>query len=401
MLWDARPHARSSGKRNLPAMTASATTAETNSPEHIGNRRLRLQLRQHRQPQDGSGTGRGTHLHGQRTQPVHQHRQLHSQLSTPPTLEHPFVPQYDASGNQTLIKTSTGIWTVVYNAANRAVGFTSQDGATVVECGYDYQGRRYMKKVTVNGTVTSHERYLYRGYLQLAALDMLNRRNVLRTLLWDPLEPMATRPLALVQDNALYCYGVDFNKNVTEVFDAQGTIATAYDYSPYGTVTKAGDLIQPVQWSSEMNDEDLELVYYNYRYYNPADGRWINRDPIAEQGDWNLYGFVRNNLNIDNLGLLSNDGSGTVIPNTETEGNCIGIACETTKPLSPDPEKIPKNVDLNTFLDIIREILIGDCTRMEKNSTQNETQCQECEREIICLAYFITKQSELILKFIV
>ncbi|WP_302691996.1 RHS repeat-associated core domain-containing protein, partial [uncultured Akkermansia sp.] len=158
--------------------------------------------------------------------------------------------------------------------------------------------------------------------------------------------------------------------------------------SPYGTVTKAGDLIQPVQWSSEMNDEDLELVYYNYRYYNPADGRWINRDPIAEQGDWNLYGFVRNNLNIDNLGLLSNDGSGTVIPNTETEGNCIGIACGTTKPLSPDPEKIPKNVDLNTFLDVIREILIGDCTRKEKNSTQNETQCQECEREIICLAYF-------------
>ena len=25
---------------------------------------------------------------------------------------------------------------------------------------------------------------------------------------------------------------------------------------------------------------------------------------------------------------------------------------------------------------------------MEKNSTQNETQCQKCEREIICLAYF-------------
>lgn len=44
--------------------------------------------------------------------------------------EAPFVPTYDASGNQTLIKTSTGVWTVVYNAANRAVSFTSQDGAT-------------------------------------------------------------------------------------------------------------------------------------------------------------------------------------------------------------------------------------------------------------------------------
>ena len=43
-----------------------------------------------------------------------------------------------------------------------------------------------------------------------------------------------------------------------------------------------------------MHDEELALVYYNYRYYNPADGRWINRDPIAEEGGWNLYGFVRN-----------------------------------------------------------------------------------------------------------
>ena len=74
-----------------------------------------------------------------------------------------FVPTYDASGNQTLIKTSTGVWTVVYNAANRAVSFTSRNGNTIIECGYDYKGRRYMKKVTQNGTVASHGRYLYRG----------------------------------------------------------------------------------------------------------------------------------------------------------------------------------------------------------------------------------------------
>ena len=187
----------------------------------------------------------------------------------------------------------------MYNAANRAVSFTSRDGATVVECGYDYQGRRYMKKVTQNGTVANHERYLYRGYLQIAALDMLDNRNVLRTLLWDPLEPVATRPLALVQGASLYCYGVDFNKNVSEVFDAQGTIAAAYDYSPYGTATRTGRLVQPVQWSGEMHDEEPALAYYNYRFYNPADGRWINRDPIAEQGGWNFYAFVGNSLNIE------------------------------------------------------------------------------------------------------
>ena len=175
--------------------------------------------------------------------------------------ETPFVPTYDASGNQTLIKTSTGVWTVVYNAANRAVSFTSRDGATVVECGYDYLGRRYMKKVTQNGTVASHERYLYRGYLQIAALDMLDNRNVLRTLLWDPLEPVATRPLALVQDASLYCYGVDFNKNVTEVFDAQGTIAAAYDYSPYGQAASTGSLVQPVHLWDIKSSNVAELMH--------------------------------------------------------------------------------------------------------------------------------------------
>ena len=131
--------------------------------------------------------------------------------------------------------------------ANRAVSFTSRNGNTIIECGYDYQGRRYVKKVTQNGTVTSHERYLYRGYLQIAALDMLDNRNVLRTLLWDPLEPVVTRPLALVQDASLYCYGVDFNKNVTEVFDAQGTIAAAYNYSPYGQAAATENFVQPVE----------------------------------------------------------------------------------------------------------------------------------------------------------
>ena len=248
-----------------------------------------------------------------------------------------FVPQYDASGNQTLIKTSMGIWTAVYNAANRAVSFTSQDGNKVVECGYDDQGRRYMKKVTVNGTVPSHERYLYRGYLQIAALDMLNSRNVLRTLLWDPLEPMATRPLALVQDASLYCYGIDFNKNVAEVFNGEGAIAAAYDYSPYGQVASTGDLVQPVQWSSEMNDEDLELVYYNYRYYNPVDGRWINRDPIAEEGGWNLYVMINNNA-ISWIDILGSEFKANQTEGSLAQGNMpAGWYGKTSRP-TPKPE---------------------------------------------------------------
>lgn len=64
-----------------------------------------------------------------------------------------------------------------------------------------------------------------------------------------------------------------------------------------------------------MNDEELELVYYNYRYYNPADGRWINRDPIAEEGGWNLYAFIGNNSikKKDIVGLISDSVTDIII----------------------------------------------------------------------------------------
>jgi RHS repeat-associated protein len=47
--------------------------------------------------------------------------------------------------------------------------------------------------------------------------------------------------------------------------------------------------------------------YYGYRYYHPQTGRWINRDPIEEDGGLNLYGFVGNDgLNWwDYLGLIA------------------------------------------------------------------------------------------------
>ena len=72
---------------------------------------------------------------------------------------------------------------------------------------------------------------------------------------------MATRPLALVQGASLYCYGVDFNKNVSEVFDAQGTIAATYDYSPYGAVTGTGSLVQPVHLWDLKSSNVAELMH--------------------------------------------------------------------------------------------------------------------------------------------
>jgi len=52
-------------------------------------------------------------------------------------------------------------------------------------------------------------------------------------------------------------------------------------------------------------DIALGVVEYGYRYYNAETGRWLNRDPIEEQGGLNLYAMVGNDpVNfVDYLGL--------------------------------------------------------------------------------------------------
>ena len=226
-----------------------------------------------------------------------------------------FTPQYDADGNQTLVKTSTGIWTVTYNAENRPVKFESEDGGTTVECAYDSMGRRFEKKVTVGGTTGFHARYLYRDYLQVAECDLTGETpKLVRSYLWDPSEPEATRVLAMTRWEAngtqvkehLYCMH-DAMKNVTSLFgEARGRRAL-YEYRSYGgLVTSEGNMAQEnkFRFSCEYMDDELGLIYYNYRHLNPRDGRWISRDPIAEQGGWNLFAFVNNNgiINFDYLG---------------------------------------------------------------------------------------------------
>ena len=195
-----------------------------------------------------------------------------------------FVPQYDADGNQTLVKTSTGIWTVTYNAENRPVKFESEDGGTTVECAYDSMGRRFEKKVTVGGTTGFHARYLYRDYLQVAECDLTGETPVVvRSYLWDPSEPEATRVLAMTRWEAngtqvkehLYCMH-DAMKNVTSLFgEARGRRAL-YEYRSYGgLVTSEGNMAQEnkFRFSCEYMDDELGLIYYNYRHLNPHDGR--------------------------------------------------------------------------------------------------------------------------------
>ncbi|MGB0155105.1 MAG: RHS repeat domain-containing protein [Verrucomicrobiales bacterium] len=90
----------------------------------------------------------------------------------------------------------------------------------------------------------------------------------------------------------------DGNGNVTEYLDNAGVVVAHYEYDAFGKVaaisgSQAGDFA--FQFSTKYADAESGLSYYGFRYYDAVSGRWLNRDPIAERGGWNLYGFVKNN----------------------------------------------------------------------------------------------------------
>lgn len=242
---------------------------------------------------------------------------------TPEQYDDPSTPTvnegYDADGNQL----RDGRWNYTWDAENRLVKMESLSGAPSgsnrrLEFGYDYMGRRVWSKITNldTSTVLSERRFLYDGWNLVAELSSANA--VIRTYVWGT-DLSGTAQGAggvggLLKVNQLAtpattCFvAFDGNGNVAGLIDAaNGSVAARYEYGPFGEVIRAtGPMakVNPIRWSTKYQDEETDLLYYGYRYYSASTGRWLSRDPIEEEGEKNLYGFVYNNsgLYFDILG---------------------------------------------------------------------------------------------------
>lgn len=65
---------------------------------------------------------------------------------------------------------------------------------------------------------------------------------------------------------------------------------------------------QIFKWTSGawvVQPNETGLGYWGYRYYSPTLGRWMSRDPIEEDGGFNLYAYAVNRPTtaVDLLGL--------------------------------------------------------------------------------------------------
>ncbi|MBK9119040.1 MAG: hypothetical protein IPM18_05465 [Phycisphaerales bacterium] len=232
----------------------------------------------------------------------------------------------------------------------RPVAGTEAAGMSRVDFGYDSAWRRVRKTVTPWDEQTSNwasapsldRKFLWSGWRMLLEIDVPagGPEDVIRKFTWgldlaglngavNSLEQAGTIGGLLAvrkydvsgapepDDPVDYVYLYDANGNVGQVVDwshtasdPAGAVVAHYEYDPYGGVTKAeGAYASENAWrfSTKQWDDETGLGYWGYRYYSPALGRWVSRDPIEEEGGMNLYAYVGNRPGqlFDGLGLSS------------------------------------------------------------------------------------------------
>ncbi len=248
------------------------------------------------------------------TAPVWQSVTISATGATPVTgnIWVPKTPEnygFDLDGNQT----SDGRWNYTWDAENRLIRMvanTLTGPQQRMDFEYDWQGRRIGKKVWNNtggtGTPATYLKFLYDGWNLIAELDGNNANAVKRSFIWGldlsgseqgaggvggllAIKPASGNPQFVAFDG---------NGNVTGLIDATtGTTAGNFEYGPFGETIRLAPNANnpsPFRFSTKYQDDESDLVYYGYRYYNPSIGRWLCRDHVEEEGGMNLFGFLAN-----------------------------------------------------------------------------------------------------------
>jgi RHS repeat-associated protein len=244
-----------------------------------------------------------------------------------------FVPKtqemfsYDLDGNLA----ADGRWNYTWDGENRLIALVANTAVgpqQSIRFEYDSKGRRVGKKVwnnlTFNGTPSLEQKFLYDGWNLIA---VLNSSFALQTsFYWGSDLSGAMQGaggvggLLEINDaaNGVHLVGYDGNGNVGLLTKgSDGSISARYEYGPFGELLRTTGPMgktNPFRFSTKYQDDETDLLYYGYRYYNASTGKWLSRDPLTDEegldaaeevGGMNLYGFCcANPINLfDDLGL--------------------------------------------------------------------------------------------------
>jgi RHS repeat-associated protein len=242
---------------------------------------------------------------------------------------------YDANGNVT--SGTNGHMSFVYDDENRliqwfwygAVSGSCSNGAVRTDFSYDGLGR-LRRRVEYSATNSApppgipgalppsspdcfwslgpEVRYIYDGNRAIQERDGNNNLEVSYTLgpdLSGTLEGAGGIGGLLARSDQYSSgnptrhnyYHADGGGNITYMVNSSQGLAASYRYDPFGNTVSSSGTLAPFnlyRFSSKEVHANSGMYHYLYRFYDPKLQRWLNRDPLGEEGGINLYGFVAN-----------------------------------------------------------------------------------------------------------
>ena len=201
---------------------------------------------------------------------------------------------YDAAGNLKTRTTKTGAQQFYWDANNRLLCATDHNGSET-RMTYDAQGRRLSKQSHI-GTTHFH----WDGDQLLA--DRLKGKT--REYVYYP---NSFEPLAIIEENgSINLIHTDAVGLPQEVTNEDGNIVWSASYDALGNTTRidSTNFDNPLRFQGQYYDEEIDLNYNRYRYFDSKTSSFISQDPLGLAAGSNTYAYAPNVWSwIDPLGL--------------------------------------------------------------------------------------------------
>ncbi|WP_438033178.1 DUF6531 domain-containing protein [Sorangium sp. So ce204] len=207
---------------------------------------------------------------------------------------------YDNASRRTRETRSDGETEYLWDCRGQLREVSRPDGTRVLFA-YDAFSRRIRKEIvppSAPGALGLPEtrkprivEYLWDGLCLAAEIDSERGTRVFVH------EPGTMTPLLQQDDATIYAVITDHLGTPTELIGPEGEVAWSARHSAFGIIIEttrpeSGPLVaSPFRLLGQYHDEETDLCYVRYRYFDPKTARFLSPDPLELFGSRNLFAF--------------------------------------------------------------------------------------------------------------